>query len=97
MFKHNGDDLVSQGYGTKREVPRKQSRMSEAAQCRAVPQTLQKKTCGSTMVLCAQIFIRGHDKVDEISDWTVPSECRIDRNCPNTSLKTRHCDKSSVA
>ena len=34
--RHNGDDLVSQGYGAKREVPRKQSRRSEAALCCAV-------------------------------------------------------------
>ena len=35
MFEHNGDDLVSQGYGAKREVPLKQSQRSEAALCYA--------------------------------------------------------------
>ena len=67
MFGHNGDDLVSQGFGAKREVPREQSRRSEAALCCAVLRTLQKKSCSSTVALCALLFIRGHDKVVVVS------------------------------
>ena len=33
----------------------------------------------------------------EISDWTAPSVWQIDWSGPNTSLKKRRCDKSSVA
>ena len=39
---HNGDDLVSQGYGAKLDVPRNQSQRSEAAQCCAVLRILRK-------------------------------------------------------
>ena len=42
MFEHNSDDLVSQGYGAKREVPRKPSRRSETALCGAVLRTLRR-------------------------------------------------------
>ena len=31
----------------------------------------EKKSCGSTVALCALLFIRGHDKVVEVSDRTV--------------------------
>ena len=48
------------------------------------------------MALYEQIIILGHDKVAETSDWTVPSVWRIDWSGPNTSLKRRHCDESSV-
>ena len=48
------------------------------------------------MALYERIIIQGQDKVVEISDWTVPSVWQIDWSGPNTSFKTRRCDKSSV-
>ena len=79
VFEHNGDDLVSQGYAAKREVPRKQSRRSEEAKKRSSGMTcsapnVTKKSCSSTVALCALLFIGGHNKVVEVSDGTVPSE-----------------------
>ena len=49
------------------------------------------------MALYERIIIRGHDKVVEISDWTVPSVWQIDWSGPNTLLKKRRRDETNVA
>ena len=52
MFEHNdGDDLVSQGYGAKREVPRKQARRSEEAKARYVVQSSERSLGNHAAVL----------------------------------------------
>ena len=73
MSEHNGDDLVSQGYGAKREVPRKQSEEAKqryVVQCSDRYEEIMQQYYG---FVCTNIYPRTRQVV-EVSDRTVPSE-----------------------